>query len=178
MRLAIFCGILLLVIIVLPIHSQTPKFQTDEATQAVADYLRSVEAARKECLARLSAAEKTGLKNGNRGDVATIQSARAAIENHRAADAFDPFAALEYKVAGSQWANRDNTRLWSAFDKDHTLRNVKGEAGKWAVVSENTVASTTGNKYVYLWVFHEDGRTATLQRFSHDKDHARPYVRQ
>ena len=50
--------------------------------------------------------------------------------------------------------------------------------GKWAVVAENTVASTTGNKYVYLWVFGEDGRTATLQRFSHDKDHARPYVRQ
>ena len=73
-------------------------------------------------------------------------------------------------------ANRDNARLWSAFDKDHTLRNVKGEAGKWAVVAENTVASTTGSKYVYLWVFDDDGRTATLQRFSHDAGPARKGV--
>lgn len=178
MRAALFCSILLLTTIVLPTHGQTPKFQTDEANQAVTDYLRAVEEARKECLARLTAAEKSALKSGNREDVATIHSARAAVENHRAADAFDPFAVLEHQVAGSKWANRDNARLWSAFDKDHTLSNVKGEAGRWAVVSENTVASTTGNKYVYLWVFAEDGRTATLQRFSHDKDHARAYVRQ
>lgn len=178
MRAALFCGILLLTTIVPPTHSQTPKFQTDEATQAVADYLRAVEEARKECLARLNAAEKSALKSGNRSDVATIQSARAAIDRARAADVFDPFAALEHQIAGSKWANRDNARLWSAFDPDHTLRNVKGEAGKWAVVAENTVASTTGNRYVYLWVIDEDGRTATLQRFSHDEGHARPYVRQ
>ena len=178
MRVTFFCGILLLAIIVLPTHSQTPKFQTDEANQAVTDYLRAVEEARKECLARLTAAEKAALKDGNREDVVVIQSARAAIENHRAADVFDPFAALEHQIADSKWANRDNARLWSAFDKDHTLRNVKGEAGKWAVVAENTVASTTGHKYVYLWVFGDDGRMATLQRFSHDEGHSRPYVRQ
>lgn len=178
MRAVLFCSVLLLTSVVAVTRSQTPTFQTDEATQAVSDYLRTVEEARKQCLTRLAAAEKAALKSGNREDVATIQSARAAVETHRAADVFDPFAALEHQIAGSKWANRDNARLWSAFDKDHTLRNVKGEAGKWAVVAEDTVASTTGNKYVYLWVFGEDGRTATLQRFNHDKDHTRPYVRQ
>ena len=159
-------------------HSQTPQFQTDAANEAVAEYLKAIGNARRDCLAKLSVAESEALKSGDRADVEKIGLAKAAIENHRPADVFDPFDALEHQIAESKWANADNSRLWSAFNRDHTLRNSKGDAGKWAVVSDNTVASTTGVRYVYLWVFDEDGQHVTLQRFNHDKSHSRSYVKQ
>jgi hypothetical protein len=178
MRQTSFCTILLTVTLVLPTHSQTPQFQTDTANEAVAEYLKAVLEARRECLARLSAAETEASKIGDRTDAERIRIAKAAIDGHRPADVFDPFDTLEHQIADTKWANADNSRLWSAFNKDHTLRNSKGDAGKWAVVSDNTIASTTGVRYVYLWVFDDDGQHVTLQRFNHDKSHSRAYVKQ
>ena len=178
MRHTLLLTVVLVAALAWSTHSQTPQFQTDAANEAVAAYLKAIASARRDCLAKLAAAETEALKKGDRADAERIGIAKAAIESHRPADVFDPFDALEHQIAETKWANADNARLWSAFNKDHTLRNSKGDAGKWAVVSDNTVASTTGVRYVYLWVFDEDGQHVTLQRFNHDKSHSRSYVKQ
>jgi hypothetical protein len=175
---SVFAALAVLLAFTLPGRCAAPTFQTQSASEAVTEYLRAVEEARRTCLSKLDAAEKEAATAGKREDVQQIRSARSAVDLHRAANVFDPFAALQQQVAGTKWANRDNPRYWSMFDKDHVLRNSKGEAGKWAVVAEDTIASTTGVDYVYLWIISKDGQDCTLQRFRHDKDHNRPYRRQ
>ena len=58
MRCTITLTVLLVATLTLTSHSQTPKFQTDAATQAITKYLRAVETARRDCLAELAAAAR------------------------------------------------------------------------------------------------------------------------
>lgn len=153
----------------------TPQPAATTATQDVrtqsllAEYKNQLSQIQRDYLAKLNADARAAIAAGKKDEAEEIQQAQQMVAAHRIGDIFDPFAQLESEMTGVRLESVTNPSSWTRFDRHHQTSNRNNDTGKWAVVGDDTIASTVGSTYIYLWTLSPDRQFATSIRFALDK---------